>query len=1597
MFDRIMKKSFFSRFDWAAFWVATLVTFGVYFYTLGPSVGLEDSGELATASAHLGVPHPPGYPFWTFCTWIFCKIFSFVTYMGHPNPAWAVSCCSAVFGALAAGCTAMLISRSSSDFIFNGKRDSLFPEKESNAADWLSFAGGVGGALAFAFSPVEWSQSTIVEIYSLNSLFLMLVFLLSYRWMRSPSNKTLWFVAFVFGLGLTNYQVLLFAAVPLGIIIALKNFKLFRDFALFLIPVLLTFQVLKTGDYQRARSGMSSEVTVKRAPVGVSNEEYAAVCTEIGQYYGLYAAGEKEFSAQRKFLESELSNRKKVIAELKSEGVKIPSSVYKDCLALESEMKKMDSGERLARTINDEARAKLVNISKARKFYQRQLEGIDFKSVNGVAKEYLEPLGFGIQDLELKKDGKYRLKDAKLKDLERIVGGTIESKTDALPSPVVVVLSFIVFFASLIAAVFVKKRVNAGAAVQTVIGGSVAGAILLVLAGTLFSSEVTWTGTDAELYAPLANPIVYVLVGAFTMISVALAIAAAMREDETLFCGLSKRFIIASAVFTVMAIAVVFVKVPSSEGLAESFGYANVEDLPSYESWRSAVTEEMDTCTDKAVKAEMAKELDLPTDAYPSSATMLFLIVTLVALSVFVKKGLCFAIPVAGFQLALYLLLSRGAMHGLAHPSTWWFWWPLVWNFAVLALVWFVLPHGRSVAGAAFFAQLGLSFYAYMPIVSEFRNPPMNWGYPRTWDGFKHAITRGQYEEIKMPSFGGMAEFFALVKAQTIHYFTELKVQFSDYLIVLSLLPLACWRFTVRVAGKKISYSALWISCFFAILLGVRAISIACGAKETGALLAFDRLLLLLMAVPAVFGVLYIAFKQLLIRPAMALRRFVDVALREGRTGSLAVCAAVVAGALFLSIYKWTLPNGSPLAFSLCLTVLSVFGVAYFSVPAIVRFRLRESSVPTVSFDAGNLTQQWIIASGACFFVMTLPLILLADVKGDIQDGFIQKVKFISSHAMIAMWIGYGLVIFAAFAYLRLASGVKRRPALRVLGFILCAAILLGAGVTPVVKNYTDDEIVFRFGGSEQNGHTFGWQFGAYQLDGAKAIRAQITEDEEPLPDPDYPPPMDPYSVFFGGTDPGRFVPTYMIYGANFRPDIYLITQNALADGTYMAVERDLYGDEIWIPSEEDSAVAFQRYADRKGVSARNGRLQVTGALEVMEINAELAKMMHEHDRSRHSFYIEESYAMEWMYPYLSPHGLIMKINADTTAYDPALARKDRNFWDWYTRRLISDPMYRRDFAAQKSFSKLRASIAGLYIKQGRYADAATAFREAHLLYPASPEATFRYIGSYLLPKGRFETVRDLVEYTDKIDPNNKRTGNIKKYLANLSMLSRFGQEGMNTKNDEEWFAEVKKAGLTLEDSCALADAYIEFGFKEKAQKIMSLVAEDVLKSKNQNYLHKAAKIFLSTGRLDAAYYALIEYKAVADKPDVNLFVEWAILAHYYSLDGNSPLKNYRAETYRFFDFAAKHNFSLMLSRLEEYMKSIRDKAQDANLLALYARYKAALGYYEARKIVELLYPRFGFVQRDKVLGIIVDDINAQKRAPRGMPGTYAPENGLIK
>ena len=486
------------------------------------------------------------------------------------------------------------------------------------------------------------------------------------------------------------------------------------------------------------------------------------------------------------------------------------------------------------------------------------------------------------------------------------------------------------------------------------------------------------------------------------------------------------------------------------------------------------------------------------------------------------------------------------------------------------------------------------------------------------------------------------------------------------------------------------------------------------------------------------------------------------------------------------------------------------------AVSAVVILGLRRSRLEfRMTIDAH--TQKWIIATLLGFLAMSLMLIALANPKGDIQDSFIQRVKFISSHALYAFWIGYGLICgLAVFDTI-----FKKRPALKWLSLAIACAFPL----IPLRENAYNRELIRTSGGAEQNGHDFGWQFGNYQLRGAEAISEELNPTEEPLPNPTFPPAMTPNAVFFGGTDPGRFVPTYMIYGARVREDVYLITQNALADNTYMSVMRDLYGDQIWIPAEPDSARAFQRYVEevRAGKRPKNaqlkiegGRVQVSGALGVMEINGILAQMIFEYNNYRHDFYVEESYVIRWMYPYLTPHGLIMKINAKKTPLDSVTIRNDQEFWDWYTRRLHGDEKFIRDIVARKSFSKLRSAIAGLYASRGKFDDAELAFQQARTLYPLSPEANFRLTQEVLLRQRRIKEARNLMIDFQARDPHNLK---VPSFLGHLDSMGAMNARIATLQNL------MRQNKLDIAKAMELADLYYKGGLRAQYKQIIDSVA----------------------------------------------------------------------------------------------------------------------------------------------------------------------------
>ena len=991
--------AFFRKVDWSSFWTATVISLLVYFVTLGPSVTLEDCGELAVAGDWLGVPHPPGYPIWTICAYLFARAFSWVTFQGQPTPAWAISLMSSVFGALAAGFTAMLITRSAADLMHrsDGAEADLQKNQLSGTAtdgilgdirlpEVFCWVGGVAGSLCFAFSPVMWSQATIVEVYSLNAFFLMWIFLLTYRWMRKPSDKILWLTAFVFGLGLTNYQVLLLAMLPLVVVVFLRDITLFRDFLLLGIPILLSAHLLQIGAMPPATADMQSAAYAKLTPI------------------------------------------------LKCNVPSLPCLVTGAVLAF--------AGLFVAL-------------------------GVRFR---------FAPLVKLLRDEEGEKGS------------------------------------------------------------GTVLGLMLAGACS-VAASLFFSHEAAVSPNDA----PLAAPAFYVWTAALLVAVLAFSVAGGLRlpTPESEQKGKAKwgndlkgvkRQAANYHLFAAIALALVLLVVlsPITRAMMPA-GYQG-EGF----SW------------------------GFPAFVLLGGLAVLFL------LSYTVPRGLFFAVPVAAVQTALFVLLQKGAMNGLTHPSTWWFWWPVLWNFVLILLAWMFLPHGRNVALTTLFAELGASFYVYMPIVSDLRNPPMNWGYPRTWEGFKHAITRGQYEKIS-PSdiFGGR------MLKQLGFYFTDLRVQYTLIAATLGFLPFTLWSFrwketengeastkrpSIGFASLAASVillvatavtaqhfpqwwcvSLLFLLHFATLVFGLASLATAHrfkGVYVASTLYLFISVLVLVsefvggepflrldkFLIGDIFLILFIGGVTIVGQQlgAFARRTWEGRNLSEGLTVGVSL-AGLAAGACIFSakviLHFLTLraqeaarlgggvyEPGILLKFgALLLAMLLVAGVCYgwyfLNRLAERKFEFR--------YDADNVMQQWLIATAAGFFVMSVVLVVLANVKGDLQDSFIQKVKFISSHGLFAIWIGYGLVfgLFIAnrlFGWLADSFGLSKQAKITARAGLVCCA-LLAAGI-PIYENYFNSWVAFALGGAEQNDHDFGWQFGNYQLRGAKAITEELDADEEPLP-----------------------------------------------------------------------------------------------------------------------------------------------------------------------------------------------------------------------------------------------------------------------------------------------------------------------------------------------------------------------------------------------------------------------------------------------------------------------------------------------------------------
>lgn len=272
-------------------------------------------------------------------------------------------------------------------------------------------------------------------------------------------------------------------------------------------------------------------------------------------------------------------------------------------------------------------------------------------------------------------------------------------------------------------------------------------------------------------------------------------------------------------------------------------------------------------------------------------------------------------------------------------------------------------------------------------------------------------------------------------------------------------------------------------------------------------------------------------------------------------------------------------------------------------------------------------------------------------------------------------------------------------------------------------------------------------------------------------------------SVMIGGTDPGRFVPTYMIFGesgqdakykrdpAFDRRDLYIITQNALGDPQYAKYLDDHYtarrpepknAFERWLGREDtypEKPLILPSWSEIKRISKAAHEFErkqpESERGQISLIFGDVLKWIWEKNRDQHEFFIEESFPIKWTYDYAVPHGLVYRLNkTKLDSLSPEVVASDFAFWEAYKQKLLSNPAYKNDFDAQRSFSKLRQSIANIYRHRKMEAEAERAYREAIELWPGNGEAIASIIKA-AWDRGDFNEVIDLFDKALITDPNN--------------------------------------------------------------------------------------------------------------------------------------------------------------------------------------------------------------------------------------------------
>src|SRR5688500_2678776 len=148
--------------------IASACVLLLYIITLGPSTAMWDTSEYIAAAYVVGLPHPPGNPFFV----LIGRVFSM---MPGGNPAMWVNVLAACCASVSAGFWFLITER---------VLVSWLPERR------MRILGGALAALIGATAFTVWSQAVVNEkVYTVSLVGVAIISWLTVRWCDDPDGK----------------------------------------------------------------------------------------------------------------------------------------------------------------------------------------------------------------------------------------------------------------------------------------------------------------------------------------------------------------------------------------------------------------------------------------------------------------------------------------------------------------------------------------------------------------------------------------------------------------------------------------------------------------------------------------------------------------------------------------------------------------------------------------------------------------------------------------------------------------------------------------------------------------------------------------------------------------------------------------------------------------------------------------------------------------------------------------------------------------------------------------------------------------------------------------------------------------------------------------------------------------------------------------------------------------------------------------------------------------------------------------------------------------------------------------------------------------